>query len=103
MGMRMIKQDNGKFGLFSTFDDRIKAFDLSEEEMIEIWKERAAIRAEEEMKDWLAEAKGERPRHSTPMTTKQALEKHRFIENRDNPENADDIEWDDKIKEELKQ
>ena len=36
MGMRIIKQDDGKFGLFSTVSDRIIAIDCDEAEMVQI-------------------------------------------------------------------
>ena len=104
MGMRMFKQDDGKYGLFSTFDDRICAIDCDEEEMIQLWRERAANRAEQEMRDWIAETKGERPRHSNPMTLKQALKEHKFVKKPliDDPFYADEVAWDKELREKNK-
>ena len=75
MGTKII-QDGNKFGLFSTFSDRIWALDLTEEEMIELWAKQAAHRAREEMRKWLDDLKDER-HWQEPMTLDEALENHR--------------------------
>lgn len=81
MGTKIIKQDDGKFGLFSTISDRIWAFDCDEAEMIRIWRERAAERAEKEMKEWLADVQGKgRGPKAESMTLKGALRSHQFID-----------------------
>lgn len=81
MGHKIIKQGDGKYGLFSTISDRIWALDCNEAEMIRIWRRRAAERAEKEMKEWLAEIKGDGPRPSQgTITLKQALKEHQFVD-----------------------
>jgi hypothetical protein len=77
---RIIKQDDGKFGLYSTVSDEIWAFDCDEKEMIRIWKKRAAERAEIEMEDWLENVTGDRPHPDKEyvMPLDDALESHQF-------------------------
>ncbi len=77
MGTRLIVQPDGQFGFFSTVSDSIWALNCDEEEIIRLWKERAAERAEEEIKDWLAEARGEKwgPENSR-MTLAEALKEN---------------------------
>jgi len=94
MGMKIITQPDGKYGLFSTYSDTIIAIDCDEEEMIRIWRDRAAAEAEREMKSWLAQARGEEPRiWAEPLTLKQALKDHLFHGEKDK------AEWDQMIKE----
>ncbi len=107
MGTQMIKQDDGKFGLFSTISDRIYAIDCDEAEMIQIWKDRAAERAEEEMKRWLEETKGKRPAMSKPITLKQALRDHQFHDNpkllESHPEYKGEFDFDEVLRKRQKE
>jgi hypothetical protein len=98
MGTKLIVQDDGKFGLWTTFSDQIYALDCSEEEIIQIWRERAAERAEQEMRDWIAEARGEKPGvPGSRMTLKEALKSHLF--HGEPAEGLDGPEWVQFIKE----
>ncbi len=105
MATRIILQDDNKFGLYSTVSDRIWAFDLTEDEMIEAWKERAALLAEQEMKEWIADVtgKGRRPYlKQEALTFKQALKQHRFHNvnfAERNPEYTSEVELDNELKE----
>lgn len=106
MGTRVIIQENGQFGLYSTISDRIEAFDCDEAEMIEIWKERAASKAEQEMKDWLAAIKSDGrhfPRYNeATITIKKALKNHNFISEdivKEYPNYKGEFDFDQKIKE----
>lgn len=78
MGMSLIRQPDGKWGLFSSYSDRIVALDLTREELIEAWAEQAANRAREEMRRWIAVNEGEEQGYEPkPKTLNQALKEHR--------------------------
>ena len=100
MGLRIILQENGNYGLFSTISDRISALDCTEAELIQIWRDRAAERAEEEMKGWLEDIKEGRM-HGT-MTAKEALKTHKFhsekFVKKHPPEYDGEIEWDKELR-----
>jgi hypothetical protein len=96
MASAIIKQEDGKFGLFTTVSDTIYAFDCDEKEMVRIWKERAAERAEQEMKQWLEEVKTGHDWRGTSMTFKEALEQHIC-------QNCSDDEWNEKLKAKMKE
>ena len=102
MGTQIIKQPDGRFGLFSTYSDRIYAYDMTEEDMVEVWKKRAASQAEEEMRKWLAEIEADHP-HSKPISLDEALKDHQsHPENAAEiwrPEYAEEVEWDKKLQE----
>ena len=53
MGAFISKQPNGKYCRFSTVVDTITNYNMTEEEYIELCKERAAQEAEKEAKDTL--------------------------------------------------
>lgn len=99
MGMKIIK-DGDKFGLFSTISDRIIAIDCDEAEMVQIWKDRAAERAEKEMKEWLAEVKGEKPHMPNTgevLTVKKALKDHQWLDPKlavKHPEYKEEVDFD---------
>ena len=77
MGTRIIKQPKGKFGLFSTISGRIYAIDCDEQEMIRIWRQRGAERAEREMVEWLEQTKSGHFLDES-MTLNAALKEHQF-------------------------
>lgn len=79
MGMTLIKQSDDKFGLFDTHYDRIFVIDATDEELIQVWKTRAALRAEAEMREWLEEVKtGKYRLHEKPISLQKALKMHTF-------------------------
>lgn len=79
MGMQLIKQPDNKFGLFDHYNDRIFLIDATDEELVEVWKTRAALRAEAEMRQWLKEVKtGKYRLHEKPISLKKALSMHTF-------------------------
>lgn len=101
MGTRIIRQDDGKYGLFSTISDRIYAIDCTREEMIQIWRERAVRRAEQEMSDWLDSLEDHRHfRASETLTLNEALKKHTFhsAKVRKIKEYAGEAEFDDELR-----
>ncbi len=107
MATKIIRQEDGKFGLFSTVSDRIYAVDCDEAEMIRIWSRNAAERAEEdkrkwvlEKKRWLEEIKIPRLRKESSITLKQAIKEHQFVTAEfaaENPEYQDEFEFDQEI------
>ncbi len=106
MGTRIIKQDDGKFGLFSTVSDRVWAIDCNEDEMVEIWKERAAEKAEHEMREWLADVqgKGKGQRRDNSMTLQESLEVHQFLSEdcvERNPEYQSEFDFDKLLKQKM--
>ncbi len=96
MGTRLIRQPDGKWGLWSTVSDRISILDCDEEELVKVWGERAARQSEESMRQWLEEAKGEHPR--SVMSLEEALREHQFhsddIVERGGEIYADELAWD---------
>lgn len=104
MGTRIIKQDDGKFGLFSTVSDRVWAIDCTEDEMVEIWKERAAEEAEYKMREWLADVQGKGRRQTNSMTLQESLEVHKFLSEdcvERNPEYQSEFDFDKLLKQKM--
>ncbi len=106
MGTKVIIQKDGQFGLYSTISDRIEAFDCDNAEMIRIWKDRAARKAEQEMKDWLASIKSDGrhfPRYNeATITENKAVKNHQFLSEdvvKENPIYQGEFDFDQKIKE----
>lgn len=79
MPTRLILMPDGKFGLFSTVSDRIWAIDCTEADVINIWKAKAARSAEDEMRQWLKEAKERGTAAGGCMSLEEALQEHVFL------------------------
>lgn len=108
MGYKLIVQDDDKFGLFNGMSDRVVIIDQTEDELVAVWKERAAERAEQEMREWIADAKKTSSRY--PKTTlKQALKDHQFLSTKgeyaeyNKTEHSDELEFDVELRERKKQ
>lgn len=55
MGRRIVKQPNGKFCIFSTYVDSVIAYDLTSEDVVDIYVEAAAEEAKRQTNQRLSE------------------------------------------------
>ena len=51
MGQQIIKQPNGKYCLFSSVVDNVTYYDMTKEEILEVWTEKAKKDFEEKIND----------------------------------------------------
>lgn len=100
MSTNIIKEPDGKYGLFATIGSRIFAFNRTPEELIEIWKRRAARQAEQEMRQWLADINDDQ-HPDKPMSLEEALQTHQYLEPNQitKPEYFSEFEFDIRVRE----
>lgn len=95
MGIKTIIQPDGLMAAFSTVSDVVLVFDMTREEYIEWWGERAKRRAVEDMKLDFVTLDKHGLNQFSQMTLEEALESHTSGQ-------CDDPEWDKAIKDRLK-
>tara|TARA_R110002074_G_scaffold55696_4_gene137934 strand:- start:69 stop:359 length:291 start_codon:yes stop_codon:yes gene_type:complete len=62
MGQQIIKQPNGKYCLFSSVVDNVTYYDMTKEEIVEVWTEKAKKDFEEKVNDIVSKLdKDEKP------------------------------------------
>jgi len=75
MGQQIIKQPNGKYCLFSSVVDNVTCYDMTKEEIIEVWTEKAKKDFEEKVNDILSKLdKGERPYFQFTLSYEEMLQ-----------------------------
>ena len=72
----VVRQAEGKFGLFDKNRSRIIAYNLTEKELVKLWGKMVSKKAEEEMKLRITEAKGVFPEPTDAIEVEEALKKH---------------------------
>ena len=74
MGQQIIKQPNGKYCLFSSIVDNVTYYDMTKEEIIEVWTEKAKKDFEEKVNDIVNKLdKGEKPYFQFTLSYEEML------------------------------
>jgi len=89
MGQQIIKQPNGKYCLFSSVVDNVTYYDMTKEEIVEVWTEKAKKDFEEKVNDIVSKLdKGEKPYLQFTLSYEEMLQTILEVHNVDEMQNV---------------
>ena len=92
MGQQIIKQPNGKYCLFSSIVDNVTYYDMTKEEIIEVWTEKAKKDFEEKVNNIVNKLdKGEKPYFQFTLSYEEMLQRILEVHNVDEMQNVKNI------------
>lgn len=75
MGQQIIKQPNGKYCLFSSVVDNVTYYDMTKEEIVEVWTEKAKKDFEEKVNDIISKLdEGDKPYFQFTLSYEEMLQ-----------------------------
>jgi len=89
MGQQIIKQPNGKYCLFSSVVDNVTYYDMTKEEIVEVWTEKAKKDFEKKVNDIVSKLdKGEKPYFQFTLSYEEMLKTILEVHNVDEMQNV---------------
>ena len=89
MGQQIIKQPNGKYCLFSSIVDSVTYYNMTKEEIVEVWTEDARKDFEKKVNDTAEKLdKGKKPYFQFTMSYEEMLETILEVHNADEMRNV---------------